>query len=90
VERLAEDHENARVLAAGLAELPGIEVAPAETNIVLARVPDAFGLTGRLVDAGVEVSPVGPGTVRCVTHLDVNRAEVESAIAAFARALRAT
>ena len=57
VERLAEDHENARLLAEGLAELPGVEIDPAEvdSNIVVFAVPDAFALVGRLHDGGVEV-----------------------------------
>ena len=50
VERLAEDHENARHLAEGLAEIDGIEIDPAtvETNIVIFEVEDAPGLRGAL------------------------------------------
>ena len=50
VDRLAEDHENARFLAEGLAELPGVELDPAsvESNIVIFGVPDAGDLLGRL------------------------------------------
>jgi threonine aldolase len=62
VDRLAEDHANARLLAEGLAEIDGIEIDPAEveTNIVV----------------------IGPGQVRAVTHLDVDRAGIEQALAA--------
>ena len=81
VERLAEDHENARELAAGLAEL-GLDVLPQETNIVIAHVDDPAGLIARLRGAGVESSPAGPGRIRFVTHLDVDRAGVERALAA--------
>jgi threonine aldolase len=88
VERLAVDHDNARVLAEGLEGLPGIEVRPPETNILVARVRDAPALVGSLWDAGVEVSPLGPDRIRCVTHLDVDRAGIERAIAAFRDALR--
>src|SRR3954447_21584472 len=46
IERLADDHENARVLAAGLAEIDGIDIDPAtvETNIVVFGHPDPRGL----------------------------------------------
>src|SRR5436305_11424930 len=56
VERLAEDHANARVLAEGLASVPGvaIDAARVETNIVIFAVPDAAGLTTDLSQAGVE------------------------------------
>ena len=86
VERLAEDHENARLLAEGLAGL-GVNARPPETNIVVAEVEDSASLVARLREAGVEVSPVGPDRIRCVTHLDVVRADVERALAAFGEAL---
>ncbi len=88
VERLAEDHENARVLAEGLAGLPGVSLDPAsvETNIVIFGVDDAAGLVERLADR-VELQPVDPRHVRAVTHLDVERAEIERALVAFAEAL---
>jgi threonine aldolase len=89
VERLADDHENARVLAEGLAELPGIELDPAtvETNIVIAGVADSEAVRAELADRGVEVSAVGHRRVRCVTHLDVDRAGVERALARFREVL---
>jgi threonine aldolase len=85
VERLAEDHSNARVLAGGLAELPrvDIDVDAVETNIVLFSVDDAPGLVARLADR-VEVQAFGPHQVRAVTHLDVARADVDRALEAFA------
>jgi threonine aldolase len=84
VDRLADDHANARVLAAGLAELPGVELDPAvvETNIVVFRVADAVGLCRRLERDGVLLDPLDDTTVRAVTHLDVDRAGVEAAVAA--------
>src|SRR4051812_778464 len=72
VERLAEDHENARVLADGLAQLPGVEIDPStvETNIVLFRVPDPLGLIASLAGE-VELSPADGGRrVRAVTPMD--------------------
>jgi threonine aldolase len=89
VERLAEDHENARVLAEGLAELPGVELDPAvvETNIVVFGVPDAEAFCDALVRADVKMGALDATRVRAVTHLDVGRADVETAIAAARDAL---
>jgi threonine aldolase len=91
VERLAEDHANARVLADGLAAVPGVRLDPerVETNIVIFEVDDAFALTGALYDAGVEVTPLGPSRIRMVTHLDVDRAGCERAVAVVRDALAA-
>jgi threonine aldolase len=89
VERLAEDHANARFLADGLAELPGVELDPAtvESNIVIFGVPDPDGFVAALAQAGVEVSRVGPALIRMVTHLDVDRAGCERALDAAREAL---
>jgi threonine aldolase len=89
VERLAEDHANARALAEGLADVPGVEIDPArvETNIVIFGVPDAPALTDAVGKAGVEVSPLDGRRVRMVTHLDVDRAGVDRALAAVREAL---
>ena len=89
VERLAEDHERARELAAGLAELPGIAVDAdrVETNIVIFDVwgtglsGDAF-VERTLASHGVRFSVIGPTTVRAVTHLDVPADGIERALAA--------
>ena len=89
VARLAEDHENARVLGRRLAEIPGVGVEPdrIETNMVYADVPvDAAGLVQRLRSAGLLVNAVGPSALRLVCHLDVDRADCERA----ADILRAT
>ncbi|HEY2479393.1 MAG TPA: threonine aldolase family protein [Solirubrobacterales bacterium] len=88
VERLADDHANAKFLAEGLAELGRVEIDPAtvETNIVIFDVPDAQALHDKLVDAGVEVSLL-EGRVRAVTHLDVDRPDIEKALAAIKAAL---
>jgi threonine aldolase len=83
VERLGDDHANARRLADGLAELPGFAVERPETNIVLADVSDAPALVGALWDRGVEVTPLGPTRIRCVTHLDVDEGGIDRALAAF-------
>jgi threonine aldolase len=82
VDRLADDHANARVLASGLADLDGISLDPeaVATNIVVFDVDDARGLVAALEDAGVRMGALGPRAVRAVTHLDVDRAGVEQAV----------
>jgi threonine aldolase len=88
VERLADDHANAKFLAEWLAELDGVEIDPStvETNIVIFDVPDAQALHDKLAAVGVEMSLL-EGRVRAVTHLDVDRADVEKALAAVKAAL---
>jgi threonine aldolase len=82
VERLAEDHANARLLAEGLAELPLVRIDPAtvETNIVIFEIDDAPARAAKLRDAGVDIGALGPRSIRAVTHLDVDRAGIERAL----------
>jgi len=91
VERLAEDHENARVIADGLAEIPGVRIDAdrVETNIVLFEVDDGAALAAALVEAGIEVSHFGQQRVRMVTHHDVDGAGCERAVSAIREALAA-
>jgi len=88
VERLAEDHENARLLAELLAEIEGVAIAPeeVESNLVFFEVADGDALIAGLAAAGVEMSNEGP-RVRAVTHLDVDREGVERAAEAVASVL---
>ncbi len=88
VDRLAEDHSHARLLAEGLASLPGVQLDPAsvETNIVIFEVEDAPALVSRIADR-VELQAFGAHRVRAVTHLDVSREDVERALDAFAAEL---
>jgi threonine aldolase len=88
VERLAEDHANARALAEGLAAVRGIAIDPdaVETNIVIFEVPDAPALE-RALASEVDLLAIAPTRVRAVTHLDVDRAEIETALRAIAAAL---
>ena len=79
VERLAEDHENARVLAERLREL-GCDVIAPETNIVIFSAPDGF--VEQMARRGVELSGTPDGRVRAVTHLDVDRDAIDSALLA--------
>jgi threonine aldolase len=82
VERLAEDHANARVLAEGLAELPRVSIDPSavETNIVIFEVPDAIETCGTLWQQGVQLGPLDARRIRAVTHLDIDRAGIERAL----------
>ena len=93
VERLADDHANARVLAEGLADLPGVALdhSTVETNIVVFELEGmpAEMFAGRMLEEhGVRVSTLGPGTVRAVTHLDVDREGVEAALGGAKAILR--
>jgi threonine aldolase len=95
VDRLAEDHERARQLARGLAELRGVAIDPelVETNIVIFDV-SGTGLSGddfagrTLASHGVRFSVLGPTTVRAVTHLDIPPDGVSRALDAARAALR--
>jgi threonine aldolase len=89
VERLAEDHDHARLLAEGLAALPGVGIDPAavQTNIVIFEVPDAPALVRGVAD-DVELQAVDARRVRAVTHLDIARADVDRALAVLGQALR--
>jgi threonine aldolase len=88
VERLAEDHAHARMLAEGLAALPRVRIDPAavQTNIVIFAVADAPGVVARLAER-VELVAIGSEHLRAVTHLDVGRADIESALQALAEEL---
>jgi threonine aldolase len=90
VERLAEDHDRARRLAQGLAELPGVELDPAtvETNIVIFTVPDSQAFCAALAAGDVAMSRFGPRRVRAVTHLDVDDEGIDRALTVAAKALR--
>jgi threonine aldolase len=88
VERLAEDHANARRLAEGLASL-GLPVDPLpETNIVLFRVADTMGFLRATRERRVLVNPVAEGRFRAVTHLDVSGADVDEALDRIGDAVR--
>jgi threonine aldolase len=93
VERLAEDHENARVLARGLADIDTLDlnVAEVESNMVFFDVPGtglaAPELARRMAREGVLIHATTPTRVRLVTHLDVSREQILAAIEAFKRVL---
>ncbi len=95
VDRLAEDHANARVLAEGLASVDGVRVdlETVQTNMVLFEVVDpawdAAGLVAALAGAGVLCSAFGPRQVRLVTHCDVSGQAVQAALDRIGRVLAA-
>jgi len=83
VDRLADDHANARALARGLSQINGIEVQPPETNLVFFK-PDGAGVPGdKMVEAlakrGVMLAMMD-GRIRACTHLDVTAAEIEETV----------
>ncbi len=105
IERLADDHANARLLAEGLAELDGVESpggiaqptpgrldpGRAVTNFVVFRVArDRSAFLDALAGRGVLMVPYPRGTVRAVTHHGVERADIEATIAAVRDALAET
>ena len=94
IERLAEDHANAKRLAEGLADIDGISIAPGEveTNIVFFDVDpkrmSAPDLSRRLLAAhGVRIGSFDEKTLRAVTHLDVADTGIEAAIRAVGEVL---
>jgi threonine aldolase len=83
VDRLEEDHDNARRLAEGLARIPGVEIDPGsvETNIVIFGVSDASRTAAALAAKGLELLVVDSHRLRAVTHLGVSREDVDKALA---------
>jgi threonine aldolase len=81
VPRLAEDHAHAALIARALEGLPGVQVAPAVTNIVVATlsVPAAPAVVDRLARQGVLATAMDAVTLRLVTHRDVGRGDCERA-----------
>ncbi len=85
MDRLPEDHENARFLAEGMNRLDrfDVDMSLVETNIVLADIvtgETAAEVLEKMTKIGVWAVPFGPKRLRFVTHLDVNRADCEEAL----------
>jgi threonine aldolase len=84
IDRLAEDHANAKALARGLAQIPGITVEEPETNLVFFDTSGtgmtADQLAGRVRRDGITLSTMGRYRARACTHLDVDRAGIETAL----------
>ena len=85
VDRLAEDHANARLFADRLSEVPGIVLDPpeVETNLVFFNMeqtgPSAKEVSDRLLEKGIRIGIEGEFRMRLVTHLDVDRKDIEEA-----------
>jgi threonine aldolase len=88
VERLAEDHANAKTLARGLADIPGLGINPddIETNLVFFDVDDtgrtAAEIVAALKERGVRMGATGKHRIRAVTHLDISREDIQTALQA--------
>ncbi|HWG45542.1 MAG TPA: low-specificity L-threonine aldolase [Gemmataceae bacterium] len=85
IERLADDHRNAQVIARAIAATPGLRLTPAdvETNLIWFQVERELGtakeVAAALKERGVLVHAAGPQTMRACTHLDVSAAQAERA-----------
>ncbi|MEI8018286.1 MAG: GntG family PLP-dependent aldolase [Schlesneria sp.] len=82
INRLSEDHDNARVFAESIAAIDGIRinVADVESNLVFFEIKPEFGtaaqLSATLLQRGVKINPTGPQRLRACTHLNVNQRQV--------------
>ncbi|MBW3540635.1 MAG: aminotransferase class I/II-fold pyridoxal phosphate-dependent enzyme [Planctomycetes bacterium] len=89
IDRMAEDHANARLLAEGIAEIDGLSIGPddVETNLVFFEVDPELGtaaaLIQKLLARGVRMGSTVAQRVRACTHLDVTRGDIERAIEAL-------
>jgi threonine aldolase len=94
VDRLADDHANARLLAEGLSRLPGIELdlATVQTNIViftLASPIDSRAFSAHAKREGVLIVDMGGGRLRAVTHYGISADDCRRAVEVCARAVGA-
>jgi threonine aldolase len=93
VQRLAEDHVNARIIGGRLFSAPGVEldIDALETNIIVFHLGDgavdAATVVARVAEQDVLVMAFGPRTIRAVTHLDVSREDCERAADVLAGAI---
>jgi threonine aldolase len=79
--RLTEDHANAQRLAMALSSRLGLEVVnKVETNMVFFKHPETPRVVAALKEKNVIVSEADPGVLRCVTHLDVDREDIDAAV----------
>ncbi len=94
IDRLADDHANARRLATGLANINGLTVDPEsiQTNIVIFEVDPALGPSTKLIAAldseDVKVSSPGPTSIRMVTHRHISSEDVEETLSRTSMAVQ--
>jgi len=87
--RLKEDHDNAQLLAKGLAEIPGIKIDPKKvvTNILVCEVSgtgmNTADFSRKLAERNVLAAGINPEQMRFVTHLDVSREDCVQALDAI-------
>ena len=92
VDRLAEDHANARRLADGLSRLPGlsVDVDAVQTNIVMLTLDepvDPLALVAGLLERGIKVGSPAGRRMRLVTHHQVTAQDVDDVLAAVERVI---
>jgi threonine aldolase len=86
VDRLAEDHANARFLAEAIANSGyKIDLSTVQTNIIIFEAADAAQLVVKLKENGVKAGAVNDHKIRMVTHLGVSRADVEYTVQVLAK-----
>ena len=88
IDRLAEDHVNARAIAEGLAEIPGLklDLERVQTNMIMVDVEKEFpngGVASALEAQGVLALDRGGGSLRLVTHYGIDEADVGQTVEAF-------
>jgi len=91
IERLSKDHENAEALALHLAQLPNVEIdiSSVETNMVMFKPlnKSVEQVISECKDNGLLLGPGGVGVLRIVTHMDVDKNDVEKAKEIFSKIL---
>ena len=91
VGRLKEDHEKAKKLADGLAEVKSLRIDPGtvQTNIVIADCSQTGRTVQELLELlkkeGVMLTPAGTESIRAVTHMDVTMRQIEQALSIIQR-----
>lgn len=94
VERLAEDHANAKQLAVGLAQIPGLIVDPDQihTNIIYFEVKredmTRQDFVQRIDSAGVRMLPLGPQRIRAVTHYHITSEDIDQALGVISKVMK--
>lgn len=94
VDRLADDHANAKKLAEALADMPGISLDPAQikTNIVYFELTRSdmtpADLVNRLEANGVRMLPIGPHRLRAVTHYHITSDDIDYTLGVFSKILK--
>jgi threonine aldolase len=94
IDRLADDHANARRLAQGLANIDGLSLDPdsIQTNIVIFDIEESVGVASDVISAlkqeGVLVSSPGQRSIRMVTHRHVDSADIDEALSRTSRVVR--